>query len=54
MLAILVERKAIAVLRRELADQRGNGMNRGGSVFERLLAESSVAGTTYQYSLQAS
>lgn len=44
VLTMLAERKAIAVMRRELADKRGGGLNRGESVFEKLIAESSVAG----------
>jgi DNA-directed RNA polymerase specialized sigma24 family protein len=40
VLAMLAERKAIAVLRNELADKRGGGLNRGESVFENLLFDS--------------
>ncbi len=43
VLAMLAERKAIGVLRRELADKRGGGLNRGESVFERMILESSDA-----------
>lgn len=43
VLAMLAERKAIGVLRRELADKRGGGVNRGESVFERMIRESSAA-----------
>jgi DNA-directed RNA polymerase specialized sigma24 family protein len=43
VLAMLAERKAIAVLRRELADKRGGGLNRGESVFENLLFDSTTA-----------
>jgi DNA-directed RNA polymerase specialized sigma24 family protein len=43
VLAMLAERKAIAVLRRELADKRGGGLNRGESVFEKLLFDSTTA-----------
>ncbi len=43
VLAMLAERRAIAVIRRELAAKRGGGMNRGESVFDKLIAESSVA-----------
>lgn len=34
ILVMLTERKAIAVMRRELADKRGGGLNRGESVFQ--------------------
>jgi RNA polymerase sigma factor (sigma-70 family) len=43
VLAMLAERKAIGALRRELADKRGGGVNRGESVFEQMIAESSGA-----------
>jgi DNA-directed RNA polymerase specialized sigma24 family protein len=43
VLAMLAERKAIAILRRELADKRGGGLNRGESVFENLLFDSRTA-----------
>lgn len=43
VLAMLTERKAIEVLRRELADKRGGGQTRGESVFERMIMESSCA-----------
>ena len=42
VLAMLTERKAIAVIRKELADKRGGGLNRGESVFEKLVADSSA------------
>ena len=42
VLAMLIERKSIALLRHELADKRGGGQVRGESVFEKLIAESSV------------
>ena len=42
VLAMLVERKAIAVLRRELADKRGGGLNRGESAFDKMLQDSSA------------
>ena len=43
VLAMLTERKAIEVLRRELAEKRGGGQVRGESVFEKLIMESSAA-----------
>ena len=43
VLAMLAERKAIGVLRHELADKRGGGVNRGESVFERMISESADA-----------
>lgn len=42
ILAMLTERKAIAVLRRELAEKRGGGRVCGESVFENMLAESAA------------
>ena len=41
VLAMLTERKAIEVLRHELADKRGGGQVRGESVFEKMIMESS-------------
>lgn len=41
VLVMLTERKAIEVMRRELAQKRGGGKVRGESVFENLLTESS-------------
>ena len=43
VLAMLTERKAIGVLRRELADKRGGGQVRGESVFEKMIMDSSGA-----------
>lgn len=43
VLAMLTERKAIGLMRHELAEKRGGAMNRGESVFENLIAESSGA-----------
>lgn len=43
VLAMLTERKAIGVMRRELAEKRGGAINRGESVFENLIAESTGA-----------
>lgn len=43
VLAMLVERKAIRGIRRELAKKRGKGQVRGESVFEKLIADSSTA-----------
>ena len=43
VLAMLTERKAIEVLRRELADKRSGGQVRGESVFEKMIMESSGA-----------
>ena len=40
---MLAERKAIGVLRHELADKRGGGVNRGESVFEPMISESADA-----------
>ena len=40
---MLAERKAIGVLRRELAGKRGGGINRGESAFDAMIAESSQA-----------
>lgn len=42
VLAMLTERKAIAVVRRELALKRGGGQVRGESVFEKMLGNSSI------------
>ena len=42
VLAMLTERKAIAVIRRELAEKRGGGQVRGESVFEKILGNSSL------------
>ncbi len=44
VLAMLAERRAMDVMRMELADMRGGGKNRGESVFENLLGEDSAAG----------
>lgn len=43
VLAMLTERKATEVLRREQADKRGGGQVRGESVFEKMIMESSGA-----------
>lgn len=43
VLAMLAERKSTGVLRRELADKRGGGANRGESVFGRLMKDSAGA-----------
>lgn len=40
ILAMITERKAIKVMRRELADKRGGGQVRGESVFEHMLSDS--------------
>jgi DNA-directed RNA polymerase specialized sigma24 family protein len=40
VLAMLAERKAIGVMRHELAEKRGGGVHRGESVFDRMIAES--------------
>lgn len=44
VLAMLAERKAIGAMRHELAAKRGGGVNRGESVFERMIVESSGVG----------
>ncbi|MBM4092203.1 MAG: hypothetical protein FJ276_22660 [Planctomycetes bacterium] len=43
VLAMLTERRAIAERRRECADKRGGGNNRGESVFEQAGANGSAA-----------
>jgi DNA-directed RNA polymerase specialized sigma24 family protein len=42
ILVMLAERKAVAVMRRELADKRGGGKNRGESVFEQMAPDGSM------------
>ena len=42
VLAMLTERKAIGVMRHELADKRGGGAGRGESVFQKMIQESSA------------
>jgi RNA polymerase sigma factor (sigma-70 family) len=42
VLAMLTERKAIGLMRQELADKRGGGTGRGESVFEKMIQESSA------------
>ncbi len=42
ILAMITERKAIKVIRRELAPKRGGGRVRGESVFEHMLSESAA------------
>ena len=42
ILAMITERKAIKVMRRELADKRGGGHVRGESVFEHMLSDSAA------------
>ncbi len=42
ILAMITERKAINVIRRELADKRGGGNVRGESVFEGMLSDSAA------------